>query len=91
MATGKTAGRWIKVTVDDSTPTARDISAGVKDISPVAVSTGANLTTLISSRACGIPLVITMPFAMTRPFYEAGLGTWPDAFDYKVLRIPVDF
>lgn len=62
----------------------------MKDISPVAVSTGANLTTLISSRACGIPLVITMPFAMTRPFYEAGLGTWPDAFDYKVLRILPD-
>ena len=37
MATGKTAGRWIKVTVDDSTPTARDISAGVKDISPVGL------------------------------------------------------
>ena len=37
MATGKTAGRWIKVSVDDSSGSARDISAGVKDISPVGL------------------------------------------------------
>lgn len=56
-------------------------------LQPTAVSTGGNLTTLISCRAVGIPLVVTMPFAMSRPFYQAGLGTWPDAFDYAPLRM----
>ena len=59
----------------------------MEELQPVAVSTGGNLTTLISARAAKVPLVVTMPFAMTRPFYEAGLGTWPDAFDYPITRV----
>jgi UDP:flavonoid glycosyltransferase YjiC (YdhE family) len=47
---------------------------------------GFTLTMLISARAAGVPLVVIMPFAGTRPFYEARLGTWPDAFDYLWLR-----
>jgi len=38
MATGKTNARWIRVSVDDSGDTARDISASVSNVSEVGLS-----------------------------------------------------
>lgn len=48
---------------------------------PAAVVIGFTLSTLLSTRAAGVPLVYVMPFPLTRPFLEADLATWPDAFD----------
>jgi hypothetical protein len=37
LLTGKTSGRWTLIKVDDMGPVARDISVGVKDVSPVGL------------------------------------------------------
>ncbi len=58
-----------------------------QELNPVAIVIGFTLSVTISARAAKIPLVYVMPFALTRPFLEAGLATFPDAFDYPFLRI----
>lgn len=58
-----------------------------RDLKPAAVVIGFTLSVVLSARLARIPLVYVMPFPLTRPFLEAGLATWPDMFDYPVLRI----
>lgn len=55
-------------------------------VNPAAVVIGFTLSTTISARVAGVPLVFILPFAWTRPFTEAGLLTWPDIWDYAILR-----
>ncbi|MGZ6259801.1 MAG: glycosyltransferase [Candidatus Limnocylindrales bacterium] len=54
---------------------------------PAAVVTGFVLSTYLSARRAGVPLVTVAPLAVTRPFFEAGLGTFPDHFDRGPLRL----
>jgi UDP:flavonoid glycosyltransferase YjiC (YdhE family) len=54
---------------------------------PAAVVTGFILSACISARVARIPLVTVAPLAVTRPFFEAGLGTFPDQFDVGPLRL----
>jgi len=54
---------------------------------PAAVVTGFILSTYLSARRAEIPLVTVAPLAVTRPFFEAGLGTFPDQFDFGPLRL----
>lgn len=62
-----------------------EISA-FEELKPEAVVTGFNLSVVISARAAGVPLVWEIAAAGVRPYYEAGLSTWPDAFDSPYLR-----
>lgn len=57
-----------------------------EEVQPVAVVTGFCLSTFVSTRVAKLPLVSVLAAAGLRPYYEAGLGTWPDAFDYWWLR-----
>lgn len=73
--------------------TAAELGARVKselavyeEIQPAAVVTGFCLSTFVSARVAKLPLVSVLAAAGLRPYYEAGLGTWPDAFDYWWLR-----
>ena len=54
---------------------------------PAAIVTGFILSAYLSARRAGIPLVTVAPLAVTRPFFEAGLGTFPDHFDRGPLRL----
>lgn len=51
---------------------------------PDLVFIGFTLSLYLSARIHGTPLVQLVPFAFTRPFFHAGLATWPDQ-----LRLPV--
>jgi UDP:flavonoid glycosyltransferase YjiC (YdhE family) len=64
---------------------ANEISV-LEELKPEAVVTGFNLSVIISARAAGVPLVWEIAAAGVRPYYEAGLSTWPDAFDSPYLR-----
>ena len=57
------------------------------ELKPAAVVIGFTLSVVISARVAKVPLVYVMPFPLTRPFLEANLATWPDAFDYLPLRV----
>ena len=54
---------------------------------PAAVVTGFILSAYLSARRAGVPLVTVAPLAVTRPFFEAGLGTFPDQFDVGPMRL----
>jgi len=58
-----------------------------QELNPIAVVIGFTLSVTISARAAKIPLVYVVPFPLTRPFLDANLSTFPDEFDYPVLRI----
>ena len=55
-----------------------------------AVFIGFTLTAYLSARIAKLPLVALAPFSFTRPFLEAGLGTWPDQFRPAILRAVPD-
>ncbi|MBP7687341.1 MAG: hypothetical protein KA765_05520 [Thermoflexales bacterium] len=57
-----------------------------EELQPAAVVIGFTLSTVISARAAHVPLVYVMPFPLSRPFLQAGLATWPDAFDWPIVR-----
>lgn len=73
-------------TVGELTARVESEIALFQEVKPAAVVMGFTLSMAISARVAGIPLVCVIPLAGSRPFYEAGLGTWPDAFDYPILR-----
>lgn len=49
-----------------------------KTVQPRAVVTGLSISAALSSRIARIPRVGLLPFDFTRPFFETGLGIWPD-------------
>lgn len=55
-------------------------------LQPTAIVIGFTMTVYLSARIARIPLVAVTPFAFTRPFLEAGLGTFPDQFRRGPLR-----
>ncbi|MCA9973496.1 MAG: hypothetical protein KC425_24930 [Anaerolineales bacterium] len=56
------------------------------ELQPAAVVMGFTLSMVVSARVAGVPLVVVSPLAFTRPFLEAGLGTWPLQYDVGPLR-----
>lgn len=57
-----------------------------QQLKPEAIIIGFTLTVYVSARVAGIPLIAVTPFAFTRPFFEAGLGTLPDQFRRGPLK-----
>jgi UDP:flavonoid glycosyltransferase YjiC (YdhE family) len=55
------------------------------ELNPSALVIGFTLSTVLSARVAGLPLVYVIPFPLSRPFLEANQGTWPDAFDSPLL------
>jgi UDP:flavonoid glycosyltransferase YjiC (YdhE family) len=58
-----------------------------QQLSPAAVVIGFTMTVYLSARVARLPLVVVAPFAFSRAFFEAGLGTFPDQFRRSVLRL----
>lgn len=61
-----------------------------KEIEPVAVVTGFNLSVPISAQVARVPLVWEISAASVSPYYEAGLGTWMERWDSPLLRLLPD-
>jgi hypothetical protein len=57
-----------------------------KEKRPAAVLTGWCLSVTISTRAAGIPFVNVLHSTSVREYYEAGLQSWPDRSDFRVVR-----
>lgn len=57
-----------------------------KELRPAAVVTGFCLSMPLSCRLAGIPLVWVVTSTWMRPYFQAGLATWPDALDFPWLR-----
>jgi UDP:flavonoid glycosyltransferase YjiC (YdhE family) len=57
------------------------------ELKPAAVVIGFTLSVYLSARSAKVPLVYVMPFPLTRPFLQAGLAEWPDAFDLPLLNL----
>jgi UDP:flavonoid glycosyltransferase YjiC (YdhE family) len=60
--------------------------AFLNEIRPAAVLTGWCLSTLLSARAAGVPLVNVLHSTSVREYYEAGLQSWPDRTDFRAIR-----
>ena len=58
-----------------------------KQLNPCCVVTGFIHSTAISSQLFGIPLLWVTPATLTRPYFDAGLGTWPDVLDFPLTRL----
>jgi len=56
------------------------------ELNPTALVMGFTLSAVISARAARLPLVYVIPFPLSRPYLEANLAAWPDAFDLPVVR-----
>jgi UDP:flavonoid glycosyltransferase YjiC (YdhE family) len=61
-----------------------------KQYQPCCVVTGFIHSTAISTQLFGIPLLWVTPATLTKPYFDAGLGTWPDVLDYPVIRMLPD-
>ena len=57
-----------------------------KEVSPVAVLTGWCLSVTISTRAAKIPFVNVLHSTSVREYYEAGLQSWPDRSNFRLVR-----
>lgn len=53
---------------------------------PAALLTGWCLSTIISTRAAGVPFVMVGDSTWIKEFYKADLQAWPDLNDYSFLR-----
>lgn len=62
----------------------------IANLQPAAVVMGFTLSMYISARVAKVPLVVVCPLAFTRPFFEAGLGTWPAQYNAGPLRLLPD-
>jgi len=51
------------------------------------IVTGFNLPCSLSARKAGVPLVWILAGTSFAPYFEAGLGTWPDNFDNRFTRL----
>jgi UDP:flavonoid glycosyltransferase YjiC (YdhE family) len=54
---------------------------------PCCVVTGFIHSTAISTQLFGIPLLWVTPATLTKPYFDADLGTWPDVLDFPVTRL----
>ena len=57
-----------------------------KEVNPAAVLTGWCLSVTISTRAARIPFVNVLHSTTVREYYEAGLQSWPDRSDFRLVR-----
>lgn len=57
------------------------------ELRPAAIVTGFVLSTCLSARIAGVPLVTVAPLPVTRPFFEAGMATFPERFDIGPIRL----
>lgn len=74
-------------TVDEVAQRTRAELAFYEQVGARAVFIGFNLTSFLSARVAKLPLIALVPFAFTRPFFDAGLGTWPDQLRFAGLRL----
>lgn len=58
----------------------------IAQLQPAAVVMGFTLSMYISARAAHVPLVVAAPLPFTRPFFAAGMGSWPAQYDPPPLR-----
>lgn len=58
----------------------------LRELAPAAVVTGFCFSAVCSARLAGVPVVWVLAAAGVRPYFDAGLGTWPDALDAPWLR-----
>lgn len=72
--------------VDELTQRVENEIGLLRKVHPVAVVTGFCLSTVISCRVGKAPLVWVIAAPGVKPYFHAGLGTWPDAFDSPFLR-----
>jgi UDP:flavonoid glycosyltransferase YjiC (YdhE family) len=56
------------------------------EVQPVCVLTGWCQSTLISTRAAGIPFVNVLHSTSITEYYQAGLQSWPDRSNFRFLR-----
>jgi len=62
----------------------------IDELKPAALVMGSVLTFAISARAAAVPLVNVVPFALTRPYLEAGLPAvpgWPRVINWVIGRL----
>jgi len=57
-----------------------------QQFSPCCVVTGFVHSTAISTQIHGIPLLWVTPATLSKPYFDARLGTWPDVLDFPVIR-----
>ncbi|MCD4782898.1 MAG: hypothetical protein K8T10_03595 [Candidatus Eremiobacteraeota bacterium] len=57
-----------------------------KEVDPVAVVTGFCFSASISCRVAKVPLLWVIQSTWTEVYYRSGLGTYPDMFDFPILR-----
>lgn len=58
----------------------------LRALQPLAVYAGMNLPCVISAKAIGIPLIYLLPIAGTRPYFQHGLGVFPETFENWLTR-----
>lgn len=56
------------------------------EIKPAALLTGWCLSTIVSTRAAGVPFVMVGDSTWIKEFYEADLQAWPDLNDYFFIQ-----
>jgi len=56
------------------------------EVKPAAVLTGWCLSVALSTRAAGVPFVNVLHSTSVREYYEAGLQSWPDRTNVRVVR-----
>lgn len=61
-----------------------------QEVRPAAVVTGFCLSMPLSCRLAQVPLVWLVNSTWMKPYFQAGLVTWPDALDFPVLRLLPD-
>lgn len=57
-----------------------------QELRPRAVVTGWCLSILLSARIAAVPLVNVLHSTSVREYYEAGLQSWPDRSDFRLVR-----
>ena len=58
----------------------------IAQLQPETVVMGFTLSMYLSARVAKVPLVVICPLPFTRPFFEAGLATWPAQYNVGPLR-----
>ncbi len=62
-----------------------------KRFSPCCVVTGFIHSTAVSTQLYGIPLLWVTPATLSKPYFDARLGVWPDVLDFPIINWLPDF
>ena len=86
MLSGETLNTVGYLSAKELVPRVENEIAFFKELNPVAVLTGWCLSVTLSARAAGVPLVNVLHSTSVREYYEAGLQSWPDRSDFRLVR-----